>query len=106
MWKSLSQSDKERKVKCIKHPFKDDHTTQSCTVTGKKCKFCSRETHHFLLCPNPVKSSSNVAKLNTTSTNSMSPVLIQAQYVAAPDGSKIGTLLDLCSTDDLSLIHI
>ena len=100
MWKSLSQSDKERKVKCIKHPFKDDHTTQSCTVTGKKCKFCSRETHHFLLCPNPVKSSSNVAKLNTTSTNSMSPVLIQAQYVAAPDGSKIGTLLDLCSTDD------
>ena len=100
MWKSLSQSDKERKVKCIKHPFKDDHTTQSCTVTGKTCKFCSKETHHFLLCPNPVKSSSNVAKINTTSRNSMSPVLVQAQYVAAQDGSKIGTLLDLCSTDD------
>ena len=101
VWKSLSQKEKEKKVKCVKHPFKDDHTTQTCTVTGRKCKFCSKDTHHFLLCPKPVaKSSSNTTTLTATSVESMSPVLVQSLYVSAPDGSKIGSLLDLCSTDD------
>ena len=101
VWKNLTQKEKEKKVKCIKHPFKDDHTTQSCTVNGRKCKLCSKDTHHFLLCPKPVaKSSSNTATLATTSIESLSPVLVQSLFVDAPDGSKIGSLLDLCSTDD------
>ena len=48
VWKNLTQKEKEKKVKCIKHPFKDDHTTQSCTVNGRKCKLCFKDTHHFL----------------------------------------------------------
>ena len=74
-------------VKCLKHPFKDDHSTQECTVSGKACKFCKKDSHHVLLCPKkPTKSSTNVAKvsassLSTKSDNSMLPVMVQAQFV-------------------------
>ena len=94
------------KVKCVKHPFKDDHTTQECTVSGRTCKFCKKDSHHFLLCfKKPVKSSSKVAKasassLTAQSDNAMLPVMLQAQFVPGLNGSKIGTLMDLASTDD------
>ena len=50
VWNSLTQKDREKKVKCVKHPFKEDHTTQECTVDGRKCKFCYKDNHHFLMC--------------------------------------------------------
>ena len=64
VWNSLTQKDREKKVKCVKHPFKDDHTTQECEVDGRKCKFCSKDNHHFFLCSKkpPSKSSSCAAK--------------------------------------------
>merc|ERR1712096_532577 len=66
VWTGLSQRDKEKRVKCIKHPFKSDHLTQNCTVSGRRCRNCSLDTHHFLLCPKkPAKSKSNVAKIST-----------------------------------------
>ena len=105
VWNSLSQREKERKVKCLKHPFKIDHTTSECTVSGKACKFCSQDSHHFLLCAErKVNSSSNAAKISsaTAQTNRSSKLatLVQAQYVSTPHGGKVGSLLDLCSTDD------
>ena len=105
VWDSFSLKDKERRVKCIKHPFKSDHTTQNCTVSGKRCKYCSQDSHHFLLCPKkPVRTKTNVAKVSTntavTVTQPMLPVMVQAQFVTGENNSKIGTLMDLCSTDD------
>ena len=105
VWNGLSQKDRERKVKCLKHPFRDDHTTQDCTMTGRKCKLCSNDSHHFLLCSKKplIKSSSRVAKVSSMTAQSeqaMLPVMVQAQFVSGLDGSKIGTLMDLCSTDD------
>ena len=35
-----------------------------------------------------------------TSRTEMLPVLLQASYVVSPGGVKLGTLWDLCSTDD------
>ena len=106
VWNSLPQEERETMVTCLKHPFKDDHSTQECTVSGKACKFCKNDDHHHLLCPKmPNKSNTNVAKLSasslsTQSDNSMLPVMVQAQFVTGLHGSKIGTLMDLCSTDD------
>ena len=105
VWNSLHQEEKESKVKCLKHPFKIDHTTSECTVTGKACKLCSKDSHHFLLCPNKkVNSNSNVAKIITaaaqTDRSLQYPTLVQAQYISTPHGGKVGALLDLCSTDD------
>ena len=101
----MSQKDRERKVKCVKHPFADDHTTSACTVASYKCKLCAKDSHHFLLCfkKPPTKSSSKVAKVATMTaknTNTMLPVMVQAQFVTGCDKSEIGTLMDLCSTDD------
>ena len=105
VWNSLTQREKESKVKCIKHPFKSDHTTSNCTVSGRKCKCCNDDTHHFLLCPKKkVKSSSNVAKNATASCaidrSNKLPVLLQAQFISTPHCSKVGTFLDLGSTDN------
>ena len=64
LWNNLSVKEREAKAKCLKHPFKTDHTTAECTVSGKKCKHCSKDTHHFLFCPTPKKkTSSNIAKV-------------------------------------------
>ena len=104
VWASLTRRDKEKLVKCVKHPFKSNHSTAQCTVKAKKCKFCSKEDHHFLLCPSKqVKASSNVASVTSNTAycdQSKLPVLLQAQFVQGPSGNKIGALLDLCSTDD------
>ena len=103
VWGSLSLREKERLVKCVKHPFKDDHTSQNCTVKSRKCKFCDSDSHHFLLCTKKqIKSSSNVSSGTNFSFGSkcLSPVLVQAQFVDGVENSRIGTLLDLGSTDD------
>ena len=104
VWDSMSLKDREKKVKCIKHPFNSDHTTQNCTVSGRRCKYCSQDSHHFLLCPKkPVRSKTHVARVSTNSAvtvQPMLPVMVQAQYVNGENSSKIGTLMDLCSTDD------
>ena len=102
VWNSMTLKEKEKKVKCLKHPFNVDHTTQNCTVSGRKCKICSQDSHHFLLCPKkPVtKSTSRAATMTVQSDHAMLPVMVQAQFVAAPDNSDIGSLMDLCSTDD------
>ena len=104
VWKNLTQKEKEKRVKCVKHPFKNDHLTKDCTIKGRKCKLCGQDSHHFLLCTKkPVKSGSNVAKTSSktaTGNQSMLPVMVQAQFVTGLHNSKIGTLMDLCSTDD------
>ena len=65
----------------------------------------SKDKHHFLLCSKkpPSKSSSSAAKaasLTVQSDQNMLPVMVQAQFVTGGDMSKVGTLMDLCSTDD------
>ena len=103
VWGSLSQREKESLVKCLRHPFASDHTTQNCTIKTKKCRSCDKDGHHFLLCSKlQVKSSSNVVvTTNTASVGKSSlPVMVQAQFVNGVGNSKIGTLMDLCSTDD------
>ena len=55
VWNSLTHKERERKVKCVKHPFTDDHATQECTTSGRKCKICQKDNHHFLLCPQGVR---------------------------------------------------
>ena len=38
--------------------------------------------------------------MTVQSDHAMLLVMVQAQFVAAPDNSDIGSLMDLCSTDD------
>ena len=103
VWNGLSQREKESRAKCLKHPFKTDHSTADCTVSGKRCKTCSKDGHHFLLCPSRKKGSANVAKVTSSNTAKgdriKNPVMLQAQFVSGPNGSKLGALLDLASTD-------
>ena len=90
-------------MKCLKHPFHDDHTTGTCTYKGRPCKICSQDGHHFLLCPKAsktAKTSSNSTTMTAINGDGMLPVLLQMQYVFTPGGSGVGTLLDLASTDD------
>ena len=72
VWRNLTQKEKEKKVKCLKHPFNTDHLTKDCTIKGRKCKLCNQDSHHFLLCTKkPVRSGSNVAKTSSnTATGS------------------------------------
>ena len=64
LWVNLSVKEREVKVKCVKHQFVMDHTTAKCTISGRKCKHCLKDTHHFLFCPAlKKKTSSNVAKV-------------------------------------------
>ena len=103
VWASLSLREREKLVKCVKHPFKDDHSTQNCTVNSKNCKFCDKDSHHFLLCPKKsFKSLTNVTSSShkVVTTQILPPVLVQAQFIDWVENSKIGTLMDLCSTDD------
>ena len=74
VWNSLSLEEKQVKVKCIKHLFKD-HTTDECTVRGRMCKYCSQYGHHFLLCPlhTSLASSHSTTLTVQSSTNVASP---------------------------------
>ena len=103
VWNGLSQREKESRAKCLKHPFKTDHSTADCTVSGKRCKICSKDGHHFLLCPSRKKGNANVAKVTSSNTakgdRTKNPVMLQAQFVSGPNGSRLGALLDLASTD-------
>ena len=73
VWNSLTMEEKNGKVKCLKHPFKDDHTTQECTVSGRTCKLCKQDDHHFLLCSKmSAKSNTNVSKVSASSFSALS----------------------------------
>ena len=105
VWASLSVKEKKERVQCIKHPFRDDHTTNTCTFKARKCKYCQEDRHHFLLCPKkpPLRSSSsNIAKTSsqTAAASVDLPVMVQAQFVTSEHNVKLGALMDLCSTDD------
>ena len=95
IWNSFSINDKEKRVKCRKHPFATNHTNDSCSRSIGNCRICSETSHHVLLCPKRlIKSSTNVAKvsassLSTQSDNPMLPVMVQAQFVTGLNGSTI-----------------
>ena len=105
IWNSLPQQDKESKVKCLKHPFGTDHNTFDCTIKGRACKNCEKDSHNFLLCPaKKTMTDLNVARNKPASSFAgqlkKSSALLKAQFVTSIQGFKIGTLLDLGSTDN------
>ena len=127
LWNSLSQREKEDKVKCKKHIFAKDHDTSTCKREIRPCKFCQKTNHHFLLCSKYRKSGSCTAaasvamkkKNNKTNNNSNSvennnetehsnsntkkskfPRHVLAMFVEGSQGESYGTVFDNCSTDN------
>ena len=89
----------KKKVKCKKHPFTKNHTTDACPKPNIKCKICGESSHNFLLCPKKKTSTkSTIAKTMTSNTN-MHPVMVQTAYLKAQSGVRLGTMFDLASTD-------
>ena len=99
IWNGLSIKEKEKRVKCKKHPFAKNHTTDTCSNPVAKCKMCSGTCHHFLLCPKRKTSTkSTITKTMTSSTNLL-PVMVQTAFVKSRKGVQLGAMFDLCSTD-------
>ena len=78
---------------------------QTNTIEGRACKNCEEDSHHFLLCPaKKAMTALNMAKNTPASSYAgqlkKSSVLLQAQFVTSLHGFKIGTLLNLGSTDN------
>ena len=99
VWNSLSMRDKEKKVKCKKHPFATGHTDNECTKTISKCRLCSETSHHFLLCPKRKTSTkSMISTMSMISTSELPPVMVQTAYVSSGRGGSTGC-------DVRSLLH-
>ena len=101
VWNALTLKQKEQKVKCKKCPFSTNHTLATCTVKDRFCRNCSAKDHHFLLCPSK-KSNSNLCSTKSMigDGSMLPPVMVQTSYVSAKCGTRLGTMFDLCSTDD------
>ena len=113
-WGSLTHNQRLSKVKCQKHPFRNDHTTNECkTPLNRKCRFCEKENaHHFLLCSKfqvKAKGTSNLAnRVGCSGTKdkmgqalpNMPPVMLYTLYVKSENGCRLGSLIDNGSTDD------
>ena len=100
VWKSLSLKDKEAKVKCKKHPFAD-HKTSDCRREIRPCKYCQEKTHHFLLCYKKKATTNATKNAVIRGASAGLPVMVQTNYVKAGDGkTMLGTMWDLCSTDN------
>ena len=59
IWAKFPVRNQERMVTCRKHPCTSNHTTTNCKFEGEKCKYCSKNDHHFLPCP-AIKVSTNM----------------------------------------------
>ena len=99
VWNGLSVREKEKKVKCKKHPFATNHTTDSCTKSVAKCRLCSETSHHFLLCPKRKTSTKSANTKMMSGDSDLLPVMVQTAYVQTPGGFRLGAMFDLCSTD-------
>ena len=113
-WGSLTYNQRVAKVQCIKHPFRNDHSTKECkTPLNRKCRFCDKENdHHFLLCERfQVKriGASNLASLvgcakvrteHEDCLPNLPPVMLYTTFVKTEFGYKLGSLIDNGSTDD------
>ena len=111
-WKNLKLPDRKRLVSCQRHmQAGDSHDMGRCQswymskwynngISGLECGICKSGNHCAELCEHN-KSVTKLHKVTTmTSRTEMLPVLLQASYVVSPGGVKLGTLWDLCSTDD------
>ena len=111
-WKNLKLADRRRLVSCQRHmQAGDTHDKGMCLsrkmnkwsnngVYGSECGICKSKNHCAELCDQN-KSITKLHKATTmTASAEMLPVLLQASYVVSPGGVKLGTLWDLCSTDD------
>ena len=69
-------------------------------VQGLECGICRSKNHCAELCDQnkAITKLHNVTSM--TARTDMLPVLLQASYVSSNGGAKLGTLWDLCSTDD------
>ena len=69
-------------------------------IYGTECGICKSKNHCAELCDKN-KSFTKLHKVATmTASSEMLPVLLQASYVKSHGDAKLGTLWDLCSTDD------
>ena len=99
-------------MRCLRHlQASDTHDVKNCPtrnmskwsnngVYGLECGICKSKNHCAELCDQN-KSITKLHKVTTmTARSEMLPVLLQASYVVSPGGVELGTLWDLCSTDD------
>ena len=100
IWNGFSVKEKEKRVKCKKHPFAKNHTTESCPFSNiTKCRICSGTCHHFLLCPRRKASTNSTITKTMTSKTNLLPVMVQTTFFKTPKGVGLGAMFDLCSTD-------
>ena len=113
-WKALKLFERKRLVQCIKHMNVKpgaQHSPEQCKgqvmfgaynngVKGQDCGICKKRGHCAELCD----ANRSITKLHRTVTlhskDAMLPVMLQANYVHYDDQRRLGTLWDLCSTDN------
>ena len=108
VWASLTLDQREKKIKCKKHPFATDHTTATCKRNIKPCKHCNQPNHHFLMCKMHKSKShkATVSKVTTevsdTKANSAkSEVIVKSMFVKGSGRGRVyGAMQDNCSTDN------
>ena len=100
VWKALSYKEKLAKVRCKKHPFSQDHTTEECKTDIRPCRDCKEKTHHNLLCPKKKTIANSTQTKSMIGKNSSSPMLMQTTFVNTESGVRLGTYWDLGSSDN------
>ena len=106
VWNCLSHDERIKKVSCVKHPFwtgKTPHSTSNCTAKVRSCTICNAsDSHHFLLCPARKVTTMMAKQIGSTSmaTNVSRSVMLPLYVVKGTDGSRYGTMVDGCSTDN------
>ena len=103
IWTNLTVGERKELVKCEKHIFDDEHTTDNCTMEIGKCRFCYRDNaHHWLMCDKlyPVAASTTSKAAKVTASD----VLLKTLKVKTEKpGRLLGVLEDNASTDNYIL---
>ena len=100
VWNSLSNDEKKKLVKCVKHPWDKSHETKDCQRDLKyPCKHCKNFNHHYLLCFKK-NSRSNKASCKSSSSSD-SDILLKTLIVGTNKPNvNLGVMEDNCSTDN------
>ena len=96
----MQAGDNHDKGKCTNRNMSKNYNNG---VNGPDCGICKSRDHCAELCEKN-KSITKLHKATTmTASSEMLPVLLQASYVTSQGEVKLGTLWDLCSTDDYEI---
>ena len=99
VWNNLTIDEKKAKVKCVKHPFTKQHTTEDCHEEIPNCRKCHYNNHHHLMCFAKNDKQGHPVSTKSAFTYDSNKVLLKTHVaIGGRKGHKIGVLEDNGST--------